>query len=87
MAVLVWVMVAIALWHFTVVFPDRFAGGIIGAFMVSVAGGLLGGYLLPSPGLPMDNPPGISETVFAAVGAVVALGLSYAYGARSQNEL
>ena len=83
MAVLVWVMVAIALWHFTVVVPDRFWGGIIGAFMVAVAGGLLGGYLLPSPGVPMANPPGVSETVFAAAGTVAALALSYAYGTRA----
>lgn len=27
MAVLVWVMVAIAVWHFTVALPDRFWGG------------------------------------------------------------
>jgi uncharacterized membrane protein YccC len=82
MAVLVWVMIAIAIWHFTVLVPDRFWGGIIGAFMVAVAGGLIGGYLLPAPGLPADNPPGIDEAVFAAVGSVAALALSYAYGSR-----
>jgi uncharacterized membrane protein YeaQ/YmgE (transglycosylase-associated protein family) len=83
MAVLVWVMVAIALWHFTVIFPDHFWGGIIGAFVVAVAGGLVGGYLLPAPGLPMNNPPGVSETVFAGIGSAVALALRYAYGART----
>jgi hypothetical protein len=85
MAVLVWVMVGIALWHFTVLVPDRFWGGIIGAFMVAVAGGLVGGYLLPSPGLPADNPPGMDEAIFAAVGTGAALALSYAYGSRSAN--
>lgn len=80
MAVLVWVMIGIALWHFTVLVPDRFWGGIIGAFMVAVAGGLIGGYLLPAPGLPEDNPPGIDEAVFAAVGTCAALAVSYAYG-------
>lgn len=83
MAVLVWVMIAIALWHFTVLVPDRFWGGIIGAFMVAVAGGLIGGYLLPAPGLPAANPPGIDEAAFAAVGTAAALALSYAYGSRS----
>jgi hypothetical protein len=82
MAILVWVMVAIALWHFTVFVPDRFWGGIVGAFMVAVAGGLIGGYLLPAPGLPADNPPGMDEAIFAAVGTVAALAWSYAYGSR-----
>ena len=33
MSVLVWTMVSIALWHFAVLVPDRFWGGIIGAFL------------------------------------------------------
>lgn len=83
MPVLVWVMVAIALWHFTVFVPDRFAGGIVGAFMVALVGGLAGGFLLPSPGLPLDSPPAMGETIFAALGAIGALALSYAYGSRA----
>jgi hypothetical protein len=83
MAVLVWVMIAIALWHFTVLVPDRFWGGIIGAFMAAVAGGLIGGFLLPAPGLPAGNPPGVDEAIFAAVGALAALAVSYGYGSRS----
>jgi uncharacterized membrane protein YeaQ/YmgE (transglycosylase-associated protein family) len=83
MAILVWVMIGIALWHFTVLVPDRFWGGIIGAFMVAVAGGLVGGYLLPAPGLPADNPPGLDQAVFATAGSIAALALSYAYGSRS----
>ena len=49
MSVLVWAMVGIAFWHFAVLVPDRFTGGIIGAFLAAVAGGLAAGYLLPSP--------------------------------------
>ena len=29
MSVLVWIMVGIAFWHFAVLVPDRFVGGII----------------------------------------------------------
>ena len=29
---LVWVMMGIAVWHFAVFVPDRFWGGIVGAF-------------------------------------------------------
>ena len=38
MSILVWVLVGIALWHFTVLLPDRFHGGIIGAFLYAVDG-------------------------------------------------
>jgi hypothetical protein len=83
MAVLVWVMVAIAFWHFTVLVPDRFWGGIVGAFIAALGGGLTAGYLLPSPGLPSDNPPGMDETIFAAIGSTAALALSYRYGSHT----
>ena len=38
MAMLVWVMMGIAVWHFTVFVPDRFYGGIVLAFLVAVVG-------------------------------------------------
>jgi hypothetical protein len=81
-AVLVWVMIGIALWHFTILLPGRFWGGIIGAFLAALAGGVTSGLLLPSPGVPMDNPPGIGEALWAMPGSVVALAASYAYGVR-----
>jgi len=31
MSLLVWAMLGIAVWHFAVLVPDRFTGGIIGA--------------------------------------------------------
>ena len=50
-------------WHFAVLVPDKFTGGIIGAFLASLAGGLAAGYLLPSPGVPSDNPPGLKKAI------------------------
>ena len=35
MSLLVWVMMGIAVWHFTVFVPDRFWGGIVGAFLAA----------------------------------------------------
>jgi hypothetical protein len=37
MSVFVWVMIGVALWHLSVLVPDRFYGGIIGAFIAAVA--------------------------------------------------
>ena len=41
MAMLVWAMMGIALWHFTVFIPDRFWGGIVGAFLGALFGAVL----------------------------------------------
>jgi hypothetical protein len=86
MAVLVWVMIGIALWHFTILVPDRFWGGIIGAFLAALAGGVASGFLLPSPGVPTDNPPGIGEALWAMPGSVVALAVCYAHGVRLSRQ-
>jgi len=41
MSLLVWVMIGIAIWHFAIFFPDRFWGGIVGAFLAAIAGAVL----------------------------------------------
>ena len=82
MSVAVWIMVGIAFWHFAVLVPDRFWGGITGAFIAALAGALLTGFLLPVPGVPTDNPPGLAAALWPVPGAVAALVLSYFYGAR-----
>jgi len=75
-------MVGIALWHFTVLLPDKFAGGIIGAFLAALLGAVVSGYGLPAPGLPTENPPGLSEAIWALPGSLVALVVSYVWGSR-----
>ena len=85
MSVLVWVMVAIAFWHLAVLVPDRFWGGIIGAFLAALVGGLLSGFVLPSPGVPTANPPGIAEALWAIPGSIGALVASYVCGARKDK--
>ena len=82
MSVLVWIMVGIAFWHFAVLVPDRFVGGIIGAFLAAVAGALATGYALPAPGVPLENPPGVQEAIWAIPGSIAALVASYVYGGR-----
>ena len=82
MAVLVWSMVGLAFWHFAVLVPERFVGGIIGAFLAAWAGALVTGFLLPVPGVPTANPPGVGEAVWAIPGAVLALAMSWWRGSR-----
>jgi hypothetical protein len=85
MAILIWMMASLALWHFTVLVPDRFWGGIIGALIAAVVGGHATGFLLPTPGIPSANPPGVAEALWAIPGAGLALVASYVYGARVEG--
>jgi hypothetical protein len=41
--------------------------------------------LLPVPGIPADNPPGIDEALWAIPGALAGLALSYTFGARREQ--
>jgi uncharacterized membrane protein YeaQ/YmgE (transglycosylase-associated protein family) len=82
LSVFVWAMTGIAFWHFSVLVPDRFWGGIIGAFLAALSGALLSGFLLPQPGISAANPPGLGEAVWAIPGSVAALVASYHYGKR-----
>ncbi len=85
MSVFVWVMMGVALWHLSVLVPDRFYGGIIGALLAAVAGAFASGYLLPSPGIPLDNPPGVSTAVWPIPGSIIALLGTYLYGVRRER--
>jgi len=84
-SILVWVMVGVALWHFAVLVPDRFVGGIIGALLAALVGAFVTGFLFPTPGIPVDNPPGVAQAVWPLPGAALALVLSYAVGARRER--
>jgi uncharacterized membrane protein YeaQ/YmgE (transglycosylase-associated protein family) len=87
MSVFVWVLVGVALWHLSVLVPDRFYGGIIGALIAAVGGALVSGYLLPSPGIPPHNPPGVTTALWPIPGASIALLGTYLYGARRERLL
>ena len=85
MSVFVWVMIGVAFWHFAVLVPDRFYVGIIGALIAAVAGALISGYLLPSPGIPAHNPPGITTALWPVPGSIIALIATYLFGARRDS--
>jgi len=74
MAILVWVTMGIALWHFTVFLPDRFWQGIVGAFVGSVIGAIVVGAIF----LAIDGQSVGNTTIVTALSAIpgVALGLA-----------
>ena len=73
MSVFVWTMMGIAIWHGCVLVPDRFYGGLIGAFLAAVGGAVLSGFLLPVPGIPPHNPPGFEQALWPIPGCILAL--------------
>ena len=85
MSMLVWIMMAIALWHFTVFVPDRFYGGIVGAFLAAIAGSAVLGFLLSGLTIPGRNDTELIQALVAVPGCLIGLGLSYLYGARAER--
>jgi hypothetical protein len=85
MAVLVWATLGIAIWHFTVFVPDRFRGGIVGAFGGALLGALVSGAAWQ---IAQGDSVGTTDivTVFAAVpGCVIGLAIVYLWGVRDEE--
>jgi uncharacterized membrane protein YeaQ/YmgE (transglycosylase-associated protein family) len=83
---LVWVMMGIAIWHFAIWVPDRFRGGIVGAFLAAIAGAALFGLIVNGLGVPGRHDTELVQALIAIPGAAIGLALSYAWGARVQVE-
>ncbi|MEA2458394.1 MAG: hypothetical protein QOC95_1366 [Thermoleophilaceae bacterium] len=85
MSVLVWVMMGIAIWHFTVWFPDRYWGGIVGAFIAAVVGAVLIGLIVNGFAVPGRHDTHLVQALLAIPGAAIGLAASYFYGARVEG--
>jgi hypothetical protein len=86
MSLLVWIMVGIALWHFTVFIPDRFWGGIVGAFVFAILGSALFGFIANGVSIPGRSDTEIGQAFVAIPGTLLALGLCYLIGSRTGPE-
>jgi uncharacterized membrane protein YeaQ/YmgE (transglycosylase-associated protein family) len=86
MSMLVWVMMGIAIWHFAVFVPDRFWGGIVGAFVAAVIGAVAIGLLIQGfEGRDIDTTD-ITTALEAIPGAVLGLTVSYGLGIRAAEQ-
>jgi hypothetical protein len=86
MAMVVWVMMGIAVWHFTVFVPDRFWGGIVGAFLAAFVFAALFGFIVNGGTIPGQDDTHLIQAVIAIPGALLGLALSYLWGARVDRE-
>ena len=83
MAALVWFVVGIALWHFTVFVPDRFWGGIVGALLGAIVGAMLTGAIAQIASGKTIGDTDIVTVLVAVPGALIGLAVIYAIGARA----
>jgi hypothetical protein len=85
MAALVWVMVGLALWHFTIFLPDHFWAGIIGAFLGAVIGPLVFGFLIHGLTVPGQSDTNLLTAIEAIPGALIGMGIVYWIGLRQER--
>jgi hypothetical protein len=76
----------IAVWHFTVFVPDRFLGGIVGAFLAAFVFAALFGFIVNGGTVPGQDDTHLIQAVIAIPGALMGLTLSYLWGARQDRE-
>jgi uncharacterized membrane protein len=90
MAMLGWVMMGLAIWHFTIFLPDRFWGGIVGAFVGSLLGAIVIAtaiYSVKVSGLriPGEKATDIAVVLYAVPGAIIGIAAMYAEGTRRER--
>jgi hypothetical protein len=85
MALVVFFMMGIALWHFTVFLPDRFWQGIVGAFVGAVLGSIVFGMIVQEASGKDLGDTDLSTALIAIPGTAIGLGIVYFIGMRSEE--
>lgn len=85
MGMLAWVMMGLALWHFTIFLPDRFWGGIVGALLGAVTGAVITGALAQIAIGDSIGQTGIETVLFAIPGTLIGLAVVYMIGVRHEE--
>jgi ABC-type Fe3+ transport system permease subunit len=92
MGLLGWVMMGLAIWHFTIWLPDRFWGGIVGAFAGSLVGAVVAGLIIygvkvSAFRIPGQNATDIAVVLYAVPGALIGIAFMYFEGIRRERSL
>jgi membrane protein DedA with SNARE-associated domain len=82
MAVLAWVMMGLALWHFTIFIDDRFWGGIVGAFLGALIGSVVVAFLINGVSIPSQHDTHLLTALDAVPGALLGMAVVYFEGTR-----
>jgi hypothetical protein len=87
MGMLAWVMMGLALWHFTVFLPDRYWGGIVGAFVGALIGSIVTGLILNGFTVPGQHETHVLTALEGIPGALAGIAAMYYEGVRRGNEV
>ena len=85
MALLVWIALGVALWHFTVFVPDKFVGGIVGAFLAAIAGAMVSGAVWQVAQGDTLGETDVLTFLAAIPGCLIALAIVYLIGSRDPS--
>ena len=85
MGMLAWVMMGLALWHFTIFLPDRFWGGIVGAFLGALIGAVVFGLIVNGGTVPGESDTHLLTALEAVPGTLIGLAAVYYEGIRREN--
>jgi hypothetical protein len=85
MALLVWFTMGIAIWHFAVFVPDRFWGGIVGAFLGAIIGAMIVGGAAQIAASRTIGDTDLGTALVAVPGALLGLTVFYVVGWRSER--
>lgn len=87
MALIVFFIMGIALWHFTIFVPDRFWQGIVGAFLGAVLGSVIFGLIVQGASGKGLGDTDLSTALIAVPGTLIGLAIVYAIGVRSEEHI
>src|SRR5438445_1931653 len=90
MGLLGWVIMGLAIWHFTIFLPDRFWGGIVGAFVGSLVGSIVVGLVIyavkvSALRIPGEKATNIGIVLYAVPGALLGIAAVYLEGIRRER--
>jgi ABC-type Fe3+ transport system permease subunit len=90
MGLLGWMIMGLAIWHFTIWLPDRFWGGIVGALLGSLVGSIVVGLIIYAIRVSALRVPGekatdIAVVMYAVPGALLGMALVYLQGIRRER--
>ena len=85
MGMLAWVIMGLALWHFTIWLPDHFSGGIVGGLIGALAGAVLVGLIIHGFTIPGRHATHLNTALEGIPGALIGMALVYLEGLRRER--